>query len=89
MTRIQGIAKRGGSGAVSGSHRQAGSVINQSSNLDQVEEDSWVNGLWSWGVVVAERKSLEDFRRKVQPWSMIRRDIAPVSVGLLVSRMRM
>lgn len=81
MCRIEGSIEGESSGAVSSSDSKASSIVNQSSDPHKIKEDCRVDWLWFRRVVVAMRQRLEDFGRKVQPWSMVGRYVAPVPVS--------
>lgn len=57
---------------------EVGGLVDEASDLDQIEEDGGVNGAGSRGVVVRIRDGLEDFGGQLEPWSVERRDVAPM-----------
>lgn len=83
MTRVERIVEGGSGGAVGSSDRQACSIVDQMSNLDEVEEDGRVYGTRTRRVVVAIGECLEDFGGKIQPRTMIRGYVSPVSEVLV------
>jgi hypothetical protein len=67
--------------ATGSSHGEVGSGVDEPSYLDQVEEDSGVDGPRPWGVVVGIRNGLEDLRGQLKPWSVERRYVSPMPVA--------
>ena len=75
--------------AARSSHGEVGSIVDEPSYLNQVEEDSGVDGPRPRGVVVGIRNGLEDLGGQLKPWSVEGRDVSPMPVaGWLVSRRR-
>lgn len=70
-----------GGHAAGGTDGKVGGLINESSDLDQVEEDSGVNGAGPQGVVVRICDSLEYLWRQLEPWPMERRYVPPMPMG--------
>lgn len=67
-----------GGGTIGGSDSETGGIVNQSPNLDEVEEDSRINWPRSRRVVVAVCETLEDFWRQIQPRAMVGRNMSPM-----------
>lgn len=79
MARIQRAGERCCSRAIGSPYRQTSRVIYQSPDLHKIEEHSRIYGLWTRRIVIAVCESFENFGWEIQPWAMIRGDIAPVS----------
>lgn len=63
-----------------GANREIGGVVDQSADLEQIVEDGGIDGAGEWGVVVDVGEGFEDLGGELEPWSMERRDVAPMPV---------
>jgi hypothetical protein len=73
------IALSNGGDAAGGAHGEVGGIIDETADLDQVEEDCRVNGARPGSVVVRIGDSFQNFRGELKPWAMKGRNIAPMS----------
>ena len=59
----------GSGGAIGSADSQAGGIVDQFPDLDQVEEDGGIDWSRARGVVITLGQALEDFVRQLKPWS--------------------
>lgn len=71
MGGVDRVGEGKGRGAVGSSDRQARGIVDQSPDPHKVKEHGRVDWLRSWGVVIAMRQRLENFRGQVEPRSMV------------------
>lgn len=67
--------------AASSAHGEVGRFVDETSNLDQIEKNRWVDGPRPRGVVVGIRNGLEDLGGQLKPWSVEGRYISPMSAA--------
>jgi hypothetical protein len=69
--------------AVAGAHRVLGRLVDGLADLDDVVEDGGIDqARRGHGVVLVGQRG-QDLGRQLEPWSMERGDVAPVSVGIV------
>lgn len=62
-----------------GAYSKIGGIVDEFADFEEIEEDGWL-GLAGWrGEEIAMGEGREDFVRQLKPWSVERRDVAPMS----------